>query len=157
MKKLVKAFFLLVNRGIIVTENKGVCTMKCPNCGNKIEKDWNYCPICHQELTNDLHNEDIAYTSSVAEKVLIGCFCTSVFVLACLLLTNKISINIFFIAYIIPLVIIIYGKLKYSKNQIITGLLYLAVTILIIMFLLLISIFLIFGGFFSVILTKCGY
>ena len=129
----------------------------CPKCGNKIEKDWNYCPMCHQALNNDLHNEDITYVSSVAEKILIGCFCISVFVLVGLLLANKIPINIFFIAYIIPFVIIIYGKIKYSKNQIITGLLYLAVTILIIMLLFLISIFLFFGGFFSVILTKCGY
>jgi RNA polymerase subunit RPABC4/transcription elongation factor Spt4 len=29
---------------------------KCPNCGSKIEKEFNVCPICKESLKKPCHN-----------------------------------------------------------------------------------------------------
>ena len=95
--------------------------MKCLKCGIDIDENWKCCPNCGTSINNSLIKEE-KYIPSKQEKIII-CITVVCATLSFILLMlendklNNIIINIEHIFELTFLITIVYGKIKYPKND----------------------------------------
>lgn len=104
--------------------------MKCPNCGNEINEEWNYCPNCHNPLKSDKiqpMNKEIIISNKkdkILNFLIICCFVIPIIFyffgsdqFIPYLLFDILSIFLPFL-YVIGVILLIYkNNSKKSKSQ----------------------------------------
>ena len=50
---VVAASFLILSLEIVRSKKRKELDMICPECGNRVSGNWNYCPYCRHELRGD--------------------------------------------------------------------------------------------------------
>ena len=113
-------------------------TLKCPKCGATIEQNWNFCPSCHNKLNENALEFKEKYIPSNDEKIFSWICSFFLFAIAIIYLFLFINFNFNFhgiteivlnnflfqyivdstpLLYVIGIVLSIYGKVKYPKNN----------------------------------------
>lgn len=102
--------------------------MYCPNCRNIVDESWEFCPICGKNVDKfEKIMIEENYIPSKKEKkivlVFLGCLLTTIVLNFITFLVSMYNENMYFISYLKPILYlialtsIIYGRIKYPKNN----------------------------------------
>ncbi len=95
-----------------------VIKVYCKNCRNQVKEDWKYCPNCKANLQNGNIETDekvIIEQNEKDKKNSLICICIFLISTLLLFITNKYAI----VFFLISLISIVTGFIKYPNNKII--------------------------------------
>lgn len=129
--------------------------MYCSKCRNIVDESWEYCPICGENIDKFEKIIEENYIPSKKEKKIVliffGCLLTTKVLNFITFLTTMYNEKFFLISYLKPILYLIalisitYGRIKYPKNK--------TIKIIFTVALILISLYLLWTILF---ITTCG-
>ena len=102
--------------------------MKCTNCGQEINQDWNFCPNCKTPITAKIENENHEINKQNSTKENNNAYIYITIYTVSMITFFLLGYSLF---YLIALVSIIAGKIYCPKNVLIKVLFYITIILMI--------------------------